>query len=352
MPKDGRIGFQSNGILLAKGRSLRLIESGLDTICLSVDNLNEQHTGSSNCRQGHQHSSVEKALTNLAEARKTTDREVRIGIEVVLQKEMLSQLPALIAWACIHGVDFIIASHLFSYDGAMAEQSLFNPNSYEATQLFQKWEAKALAQGGTLTALPVAQLKFSKSLSDQQILQLGSAMQQEAREKNITYHFPNLVAQNPRALEAIEAQFHRAEALAAQQGVELYLPTLYARANEQRACPFIEEESVFIDKNGKVMPCHFLWHSCPSMINQGQIRINERVFGNIGEQSLEAIWQQSDYAAFRAEAGLNSYAPCWSCTAAPCIDLINTNLLKIDDCYGSQVPCGHCMWSLGWLKCL
>jgi putative metalloenzyme radical SAM/SPASM domain maturase len=351
MPPDGRIGFQSNGLLLHQKRSLQLIAAGLDTICLSLDNLNAQNADKAS-QEGHQLVSVEKAIANLSEARKTVNRAVRLGIEVVLQKETLRQLPALVAWAHRHAVDYIIASHLFSYDGAMTEQSLFNPNSYEATQLFAKWTAEAVAQGVNLAALPSAQLKFSKSPADILILHIGSAMHKEARDKDIALNFPALVAQSSRDMGAIEEQFCRARALAADQGIELFLPPLYAQADGHRFCPFIEEHAVFINKSGKVMPCHFLWHTCPGMVNQEQIHIEELVFGNIDEQPLEGIWQQAEYANFRAEAGFNDYAPCWSCTSAPCADLVNANLLGANDCYGSHVPCGHCMWGIGWLKCL
>jgi len=351
MPPDGRIGFQSNGLLLHQKRSLQLIAAGLDTICLSLDNLNAQHADKPSL-EGHQLFSVEKAIAHLSAARKTANREVRIGIEVVLQKETLRQLPELIAWAHRHDVDYIIASHLFSYDGSMTEQSLFNPNSYEATQLFARWNAEALAQRVNLAAMPSAQLKFSKSPAESLVLQIGAAMHKEAREKDITLHFPNLVAQSARDMGEIEAQFRGARALAADQGIELFLPPLHAQANGQRSCPFIEEQAVFINKIGKVMPCHFLWHTCPGMVNQEQIHVEELAFGAIDEQPLEVIWQQAEYVNFRAEAGLNDYAPCWSCTSAPCPDLVNANLLGANDCYGSHVPCGHCMWGIGWLKCL
>lgn len=351
MPTDGRIGFQSNGILLQKTRALQLIKAGLDTICLSVDNLNAQNTDNPG-QEGHQLSSVIKAIANLSEARRTLNRKIRIGIEVVLQRDTLHQLPELVEWSSRHEVDYIIASHLFSYDGSMTEQSLFNPNSFEATQLFAKWNAQAFAQSVNLAALSSAQHKFPKSPSDILVLQIGTAMQKEAKEKNIAAHFPNLVTQSGRDMGEVEEQFNKARARAADRGVELFLPPLHAQANGQRSCTFIEENAVFIDRSGKVMPCHFLWHTCPSRVNQEQIEVKKLVFGNIGEQPLETIWQQPEHAAFRAEAGLNDYAPCWSCTSGPCVDLVNANLLGANDCYGSHVPCGHCMWSIGWLKCL
>lgn len=351
MPADGRIGFQSNGLLLNQARALRLLEAGLDTICLSVDELDANEAKERN-QGGHQLSAVTKAIAHLLQAREVTQRHIRIGIEVVLQKKTLPQLQDLIAWAEEHQVDFIIASHLFSYDGSLTDQSLFNPNSYEATRLFAKWTATAQAQGVNLADLPAAQLKFSKSPAEALVVQLGEAMRQEAKERNLTMHFTNLVMQNERDMGEIEAHFQEARLSASKRGIDLSLPPLYAQVNGQRVCPFIDEGAVFIDKNGRVMPCYFLWHTCPSRVNQSTIQVKKRDFGSIEEESLESIWQKAQYAAFRAEAWHSEYAPCWSCTSGPCADLVNANLLDMHDCYGSHVPCGHCMWSIGWLRCL
>ncbi|MGD9948264.1 MAG: radical SAM/SPASM family putative metalloenzyme maturase [Desulfobulbus sp.] len=351
MPTDARIGFQSNGLLLNQPRAVRLIEAGLDTICLSLDNLDADEAKERN-QGGHQISAVTKAITHLLQAREVTQRHVRIGIEVVLQKKTLPQLQDMIAWADEHHVDFIIASHLFSYDGSLTDQSLFNPNSYEATRLFAKWSAEAKAQGVNLEELSAAQLKFSKSPADTLLVQLGDAMRQEAKEKNLSLHFPNLVTQSSRDMGEVETNFYKAQWSASKRGIDLFLPPLYAYVNGQRRCPFIDDDAVFIDKIGKVMPCHFLWHTCPSRVNHSAIQVEKRVLGSVKEESLETIWQNAAYAAFRAEAGQNEYAPCWSCTSSPCADLVNANLLNMNDCYGSHVPCGHCMWNIGWLKCL
>ena len=351
MPVDARIAFQSNGLLLSQNRALRLVQAGLDTICLSLDDLDAAKSSEYN-QGGHQVSAVTRAIANLLHAGTIAQKNIRIGIEVVLQKKTLPQLQDIVVWANEHQVDFIIASHLFSYDGSLTDQSLFNPNSYEATQLFSKWEAAAQAQGVQLANLPAAQIKFAKSEAETRIVQIGDAMRQEAKEKNLLLHLPNLVEHSERDMGEVETLFAKAQSLAHTLGIDLFLPPLYAQENGQRTCPFIDEEAVFIDKNGNVMPCHFLWHTCPSRVNQSAIQVNQHVFGSIAETSLEDIWRKAEYAAFRAETGQKEYAPCWSCTAAPCGDLINTNILDMHDCFGSHVPCGHCMWSIGWLKCL
>lgn len=351
MPPDGRIGFQSNGLLFDKTRTLRLLAAGLDTICLSLDNLKTNAKVRID-RGGHQLAAVTKAIAHLVQARKATQRRLRIGLEVVLCKDTLHQLPEVVTWADAHHVDFIIASHLFSYDGSMNDQSLFNPNGFEATRLFAKWSATALAQGVNLADLPAAQLKFAKSPAETLVVQLGDGLRREARQRNLTLHFANLVAQSGRDMGEVEGHFQTAQLSAHERGIDLLLPPLYAQVNGQRACPFIEDEAVFIDKNGTVMPCHFLWHTCPSWVNHSTIQVHKQVFGSVAEEPLEAIWRKEAYVAFRAEAGQREYAPCWSCTASPCADLVNANLLDMHDCYGSHVPCGHCMWSIGWLRCL
>ena len=351
MPATGRIGFQSNGLLLNQARAVGLLKAGLDIICLSLDSLEADRIKESD-REGHQLAAVTRAIAHLVAAAEESKRPVRIGIEVVLHKETRHQLPDMVAWAGEHHVDFIIVSHLFSYDGSLSGQSLYNPNTEEATRLFAKWSEAAQVQGINLSALSAAQLKFSKKPAETLLVQLGDAMRQEARERELNLHYANLMAYSDHDCDEIEAQFEKARLLAAELDIELSLPALHAPGNTQRSCVFIENEAVFVDKDGQIMPCHFLWHTYSSQVNNSAILVKKHVVGSIMEESLESIWQKPEYAVFRAEARQSKYAPCWNCTASPCADLVDTNLLGIHDCYGSHVPCGHCAWSLGWMQCL
>ncbi|MGE4561068.1 MAG: radical SAM/SPASM family putative metalloenzyme maturase [Desulfobulbus sp.] len=346
MPQKGVIGFQSNGLLLNQVKAQQLLEAGLDTVCLSMDNLEPAPGGE------HQCSPVERAIDLLRHAAGGRQRPLSIGLEVVLQRRTVHQLPLIIDWAAGRGVDYIIASHLFSFDGRLEEESLFTPCSREASSLFAKWAEKASAQGLNLAEFPSTYLKFKKTEQDRQLVDLGKAMQQEAREQDITLHFPNILKQAATDIADIEPLWRQAVDLAQQRGIRLTLPPIQAPAANARTCPFMEDQAVFIAMNGDVMPCHFLWHTYACMVNQVPVHVRSRSFGNIGEDPLERIWRDSAYAAFRSEAGGNDYAPCWSCSSGPCPDLINPNLLDIHDCYGNRVPCGHCMWSLGWMRCL
>jgi hypothetical protein len=88
------------------------------------------------------------------------------------------------------------------------------------------------------------------------------------------------------------------------------------------------------------------------MAGTEKIEVQRRSFGNISDRDLGEIWLDEKYKRFRDEATRDEYSPCWTCSQGPCDDLVVSNMLGVDDCYGSQVPCGHCLWSLGGLKCL
>lgn len=346
MPAQGVIGFQSNGLLLDAETADRLLRAGLDTVCLSMDSLEPVQGGE------HQCSPVERAIDCLQRASRARQQPFSIGIEVVLRRKTVQQLPRIIDWAAGQGVSYIIASHLFSYDGRMAEESLFTPCSAEAAALFRTWSATARAQGLHMADFQSVPIKFKKSESDWQLLGLGTAMQREARARDITLHLPNLLKPAAADADDIEELWRQAVHLAQQRSLRLILPPLRAPATAGRSCPFMEDQAVFIASNGDVMPCHFLWHTYACMVNQTSVQVQARSFGNIGEEPLEQIWRKARYAAFRAEAAGSGYAPCWSCSSGPCPDLVNANMLDIHDCYGNHVPCGHCMWSLGWTRCL
>lgn len=348
MPADGIIGFQSNGILLDEQRAGRLVRAGLDTLCLSLDNLDLCDPGGDRSG-GHAFPAVARAVANLGRAKRETDRGFRIGIETVLSRESVGDLPDIVAWAAGHGVDYVVATHLFLYGGANDEASLFNPNSTEAIAVFNKYNEMAARQGVDLRDYLATYLKFAKTPADLEVLRLVEAMQKEAREKDIHLHLRSLLENTGRNPATVEEAFRRAGEIATRAGIELYLPPLQAHA--RRFCPFIAEDAVFIAQNGDVMPCHFLWHSYACRVLGEEIQVRERVFGTLSEEAIETIWQKAEYRQFRREAAAGDYASCWSCSLGPCATLINDDQYA-NDCYGSQAPCGHCQWSLGGVRCL
>ena len=343
MPADAAIGFQSNGLLLDRHRAERLMAAGLQTICLSLDSLDLTDPG------GHSLFAVSHALEILLQARRQTGRRFRIGIETVLSRETIAGLPDLVRWAAGQEVDYLIATNLFIYDGSAAAGSLFNPNTTDAVAIFEKYNRMATAQGLSLHRYLAAYLKFTKTAADRELVALVERMQREARDKDIHLHLQSLIDHSSGDRGAVERAFHEARVIAGQHGLELFLPPLQAPA--QRSCPFIADQATFIAMNGDVMPCHFLWHSYSCQVLGEEVQVRERIFGNIRRQTLEEIWCSDAYRQFRHQAASDDYASCWSCSLGPCAALINDDLYA-NDCYGSIVPCGHCQWSLGGIRCL
>lgn len=346
MPAQTEIGFQSNGGLMTRRMAERLVAAGVSTVCFSVDSVQPANALTGTTAPSAQ--AVASALHALGQADQAGT--VRRGLEIVVSTENIVQLPDLVRWGAGHGVAYILVSHLFAYDAEMADKSLFSPVPLELIRLYEKYRQRALEQGiDWEVALQEYQVK-SKTGPGEGALHLLDAMRRELQGSELSLHLPNLLAYDAGRMHTAEAAFSEAEEAAAACGISLSLPPLHAQI--ERSCPFIEDEAVFISVGGEVMPCHFVWHSYDCMAGSEVIRVEERSFGNLEEASLDQIWNGAVYRQFREEARRAEYSRCWGCPQGPCADVVNNNLLAANDCHSSIVPCGHCRWSIGGLRCL
>jgi len=348
MSTEAVIGFQSNGILLNREKCCNLLSAGLSTICLSLDCLDEKSASNNG---EHSFRAVSRAIDDLVAAKKRTGKgSFKIGLETVLTRENIYDLPRYVRWGAEHGADYIIATHLFPYTPTTEKYSLFNPNSSEAVDLFDSYEKKAAKRGLSLKDYPTTYLKYTKNEKEAATVRLFQEMQKEAAEKEISLHLQSLIQHATDDTSMLERIFAAASKAAKQNGLELFLPTNHALV--QQHCPFITDEAIFIAANGDVMPCRFLWHTYSCRVLGEDVQVLKNPFGNIQEDPLEKIWTKTEHRAFRLEAGKDDHSPCWSCTQGPCANLVNENIHMANDCYGNRVPCGHCQWNLGGIRCL
>ncbi|GAB6058559.1 SPASM domain-containing protein [Desulfonatronum parangueonense] len=133
-------------------------------------------------------------------------------------------------------------------------------------------------------------------------------------------------------------------------GIALALPENHALL--ERRCPFIEQDAAFVDVAGRIAPCHFLWHRYGCVQDGVTRQVWPRRFGSLAESSLSEIWSREAFTAFRAESRTGEYPACASCNTGPCSDSRALSGPFQTDCLGSSVPCGHCPWAMGMLKCL
>ena len=348
MPTSATIGLQSNGALITKPMADELLDRGLNTLCLSVDDFDEPQR--KKVAGEHSIRIVEKAIKHLNLARAKTNGRFTLGVEVVLRKETIADLPRLVDWAAENGVDYILSSHLITYDRSAETGALFNAHSLDTVQLYQKYCAKAARQG----------LDFDQEFRRAEKLvlfgnktaanKLRESFLDELRQNDIRLHIEHVNPLSHKDFKEITAYYIQAKQRASQAGIKLHLPPLHA--NQQRECQFIKDNATFISPTGEVMPCHFLWHTYACRLLGQDIQVDKRVFGSISQDSLEDIWRSQAYKKFRDEAARYEYANCQTCPQGPCASLVNDDGSYTNDCFGSEVPCGHCHWSLGGVHCL
>jgi len=107
MPAAGRIGFQTNGLLMTQLRAISLVDAGLDKVCISIDAISPEQFRK--MREGGEVDAVDMALSALNNAKTLCNRpEVKIGIEFVAMRSNISGLPETLEWAASRGVSFAI----------------------------------------------------------------------------------------------------------------------------------------------------------------------------------------------------------------------------------------------------
>ncbi|WP_319764382.1 radical SAM/SPASM family putative metalloenzyme maturase [Maridesulfovibrio sp.] len=353
MPENGSIGFQTNGLLFTEYRVQELVAAGVDTFCISVDSLDP----SSTTGELHGQSSTDRLARTFAmlrQAGQKAGKRVRLGAEFVLMAETYAQLPGVIRWAAEQGVEFMLCSHVLAYDQSLQNQSLFNPNTSDALEIYEKWKHIARDKGQDLQNYFSFVWNPGRNKKREQLFDLIREMRAEAESRGVWLNLRSLADWDRRGNTGEHRQlrevYARSEKSAAELGVNLHLPPLMA-ANEL-SCSFVENGTAFITSSGDVSPCQFLWHTCTCFMDGSEKLLRQKHFGNISGRDFSEIWGSKDYSGFRAEVLRYEYPYCSNCPMVPCDDIIGRSNEFECDCLGVEVPCGHCPWAMGGLQCL
>lgn len=346
MPATGSIGFQSNGLLLDEKRAASLVEAGIDSICLSLDAITPETFR--NVRQGGEVIAVQNAFAALTQAQRSGTKEpLRIGVEFVVRRDNLHELPEVIEWAASQGAHFAIVSHLMPYDASQTGQRAYEDNTDAAVAIYEKWRRIAADQG--LNLQDYRQKAWSSERTKHQALVgLVKQMKAEARANDVFTNINQLFERDSATEQMTTDAFNRARKAAARHGLQLHLPSVLPRHN--RNCAFIEDGGAFVSWDGKVHPCYNLWHGYRGYINDWERTVTPKVFGSVQEAGILEIWKQPDFLRFRQNVLRYDYPFCSNCSVAPC-DYIEGEEFE-QDCYISEEPCGACLWSMGLLQCL
>lgn len=346
MPAGAWVGFQSNGLLLNGRRAASLLEAGLDRICLSVDAASPDRFRL--IREGGELNDLERALRALELAGRNNGAPLAVGIEFVVMRENARELPRVLRWAAARGASFAIVSHLLPYEKEHMGSVAFETNSDEAVAFFQPWRERAEREGIDLWRYFRIVMNYLRGPQDQKIMNFVWEMQCEARSRGLFINLKNLLQRDEAWHGEISGIFEEAERVAAECGLELHLPAIAPRNN--RNCDFVARGSAFVDWDGGVHNCYFLWHRYSCYSSDSRKYVTPRVFGSLGERSLREIWNDPAFVAYRKEVLAGEYPVCSNCALVPCEYVYNENFEQ--DCYAGTVACGDCFWSMGLYRCL
>ena len=347
MPATGWIGLQSNALLLTNLRAIALANAGLDRICLSMDAVTPETFRST--RGGSELTSLDQALQAMDAARRLSQRpEIQVGIEFVVMRDNLRELPAVIEWAAQRQVNFVIVSHLLPYAEEHRAQCSYDLCSKEALALFHVWQDKALRAGVAIERYFQLLWKYDKSPQEERIIAFVETMKADAQDQGISLDLKRLFAFSYEAHADLLDVFAAAETVAQQNGIALHLPATSPR--QHQPCPFVSDGGAFISWDGQVHPCYYLWHPCRGHAGGWEHPVQPKVFGNLADTDLLTIWNSPDFRAYRENVLRADYPYCAGCNFAPC-DLVQAEPFA-HDCYVNREPCGGCLWSAELFQCL
>jgi putative metalloenzyme radical SAM/SPASM domain maturase len=346
--EDCWTGFQTNGLLLTSSLTEQLLDAGLNRLCISVDSVPEKQKCGISLTHSNDLPASPFSMVDAVRRQKNKSR-FQLGAEIVLLRETLPQLPQLIQRLAEEGVDFILVSHLLPYHKDAEPQSLFTPYTEEARAIYLKWKKLADKEGIDLSDLTAKTWIAPRVEHELRLKQLYKYMLEDAWEQGLWVNIKKLSEWDEESIATTKEIFRKAREIAAEHKVELSLPPLTAKQN--RSCTFIEDDAVLIDVNGTVTPCHQLWHTQTVHMDEPK-HFNCKSFGNVLEQDLLEIWRSTPYQQFRQAVQQYDYPFCHSCTLGPCPDITGETEPFSNDCFGIEVPCGHCLWGFDAVRCL
>lgn len=282
----------TNGLLLNRRTADSLLSEGLDRLVVSIDGVSAEAHGKT--RSGADLEVVKKNVTYLNAARLFSglDRP-EIGIEFVLTRSNLQELPHLPGLARSLGASFVIVTNVLPYTEELKDEILYGMSAAE-------WP------------------RASRRFGDSPEVRLPRLDIRDGTREAVTAFLVNagsfgLPAAGPSDLEA--------------------------------CCPFAWEGKAAVAWNGDVSPCVALLHSYTSFVLGRQKSIRRWAVGNAGRESFLDIWNRPEYRDFRRRLLDFDFAPCIHCDC----DLAEDNE---EDCFGSPFPtCGDCLWARGVILC-
>jgi len=347
LPGRASVGFQTNGMALTAERAASLVDAGLDRICISLDAVSDE--GFRSIRSGGERGGVVAAFENLNRARaRSGGRGLRIGIEFVLMRGNLADLPRAIRWAGRSGASFAIVTQLLPYHRDIAAQAVYDTSTSAAVAIYGRWKSEAEREGLDIRQYLNTLTKVRRTQEEERIVRLVESMKSDAESQGVALRLERLLRRDEELLASAGEVLDEARRAALEEGVELTLPAMAPR--NARKCDFVEGDSAFVSWDGNVHPCYFLWHRYACYVGGVEKRVRPWAFGNLRDRDILAIWKSPDSRSFRERVLGYKFPFCFDCGFALC-DYTGDEEFE-QDCHIERVPCGACLWCTGLFHCL
>jgi MoaA/NifB/PqqE/SkfB family radical SAM enzyme len=281
----------TNGHLIDNDTAKGFIQAGLDTLVVSVDGTTQMSY--EDVRTGGDLSRVEENIRGLNELRaKMSGKKLNVGLEFVIMRSNINQLPDLAHKARSMKADFIMLTNLLPCTEDMKDEILYwisaTINDVEERS---KWSQELM--------LPRMDLRTE-------------------------YLTPLLVL-----LKKLDRPM---------PGIR-DIPQEYC-------CPFVQRGSAAITWSGDVSPCIALMHSYRCYILGREKFIKRYSVGNIAREKIGDIWKKKNYQDFRDRVLTFDFSPCVQCSGC------TNSETNEEDCFGNTHPvCGDCLWARSVLLC-
>jgi MoaA/NifB/PqqE/SkfB family radical SAM enzyme len=282
----------TNGLLLDRDMAEGLVMAGLDTLVVSVDGATPESQAA--IRSGADLRLIQENMKGLRVARRIrSSQNPEIGIEFVLMRRNLSELPKLRELAYSMGASFILLTNILPYTEELKDEILYGVSASHSN-LFRR-----------------------------------------------SRWFPEIFT--PR-IDSRSAHIEALSRMKEQAGSIDLQPSRCMDIDER--CPFVWEGAVAVARDGEVSPCVALMHSYTCYVLGREKFIRRYSVGNLEKERIKDIWKKQEYVEFRERVLKFDFSPCLYCCGC---NLVESNE---EDCFGSVFPvCGDCLWAKGILLC-
>lgn len=282
----------TNGTILTEKKSRELIDAGLDVLWVSLDGATPE--GFADVRLGAELPLIIENLRRLFKMRGGGHfPKPEIGVAFVAMKRNINDLPKIIKMGHTFGARYFSVSNLQPVTADMQADRLYTRTMRNIAYL----------PSPVLPKLSLPKIDFNEETSAALVEAFNSGC-------NVSFAGNN-----------------------------------WGGAND--VCNFVENGTLSIAWTGDVSPCWPLMHTHMSYLHGKQRLSHKHIIGNVRERSLENIWLDPAYLAYREGLHNFIFAPCTFCGGC---DLSESNE---EDCLGNtEFPvCGGCLWAQGIIQC-